>query len=201
MKVDLRRRSTGRPSAYRPGAVDDAAVVPQVALAIEHGHVQPAVIGPRPRGPDNRTDFAALQIEAERRRGRQLGGREALRRADLGIACVIARPLVERVQHPLHLQVRQRELIAQAAREQRAAVAHGRQPADQLHAGGAQRIQIERDALGRADQLRRRQPARALQIVDLVVALVPQARVLHPPQHVAAAVGARHAHVLARPRA
>ena len=32
------------------------------------------------------------------------------------------------------------------------------------------------DALGRADQLRRRQPARARQVVDLVVALIPDAR-------------------------
>ena len=52
-------------------------------------------------------------------------------------------------------------------------------------------------ALGRADELRRRQPARARQIVDLVVALIPDARRLHPPQHVAAAIRPRQPHVLA----
>ena len=108
-----------------------------------------------------------------------------------------ARPLVERVQQPIHLEVGQRELIAQPARKQRPAVAHGGQPADDLDAGRAERVEIERRALRRADQLRRRQPPRARQVVDLVVALVPDARGVHPPQHVAAAIGPRQPHVLA----
>ena len=60
-----------------------------------------------------------------------------------------------------------------------------------------ERVEIERRPLGRADELRRRQPARARQVVDLVVALVPDARGLHPPEHVAAAIRPRQPDVLA----
>ena len=77
------------------------------------------------------------QVEIEPRRGRRAGRLEALGRADVGVARVAARPLVERVEQPIHLQVGQRELIAQPAREQRPAVAHGGQPADELDAGRA----------------------------------------------------------------
>ena len=106
-------------------------------------------------------------------------------------------PLVERVEEAVHLEVGQRKHVPQAAREERAAVAHHRQPADDLDAHGVERVEIERRALGRAHELRRRQPSRARQVVDLVVALVPHARAIHPPQHVAPAVGARQPHVLA----
>ncbi len=60
-----------------------------------------------------------------------------------------------------------------------------------------ERVEVEGRALGRADQLRRRKPAGAGQVVDLVVPLVPDAGPVHPPEHVAAAVGARHPDVLA----
>ena len=51
--------------------------------------------------------------------------------------------------------------------------------------------------LGRADQLRRRDVAGADEVVDLVVALVEHAGGVEPPEDVAAAIGPRHAHVLA----
>ena len=197
MNVDLRRRSTGRPSAYRPGRLDDAAVVPQVALLVEHRHVEPAVVRTKAGRPDDRPDLAAAQIELQPRRRRHAGRLEALGRADVGVAAVRARPLVERVEQALHLEIGEREHVAQAAREQRAAVAHRGEPADELDADRAERVEIERGPLRRADELRRRQPARARQVVDLVVALVPHAGRVHPPQHVAAAIGARQPHVLA----
>ena len=94
------------------------------------------------------------------------------------------------------LQVRERADVAQAAGEQRAAVADGRPAADQLDAHRRQRAQIERRSLGRPDELRRRQPPRPREIVELVVALVPHAGRVHPPQDIAAAIGARQPHVL-----
>src|SRR5690606_37228893 len=82
-------------------------------------------------------------------------------------------------------------------REERLAVADGGEPPDELDAGSAQGIQVERRSLGRADELRRRQIARTLDIVYFIVTLVPEAAALEPPQDVPAAVHARHAHVLA----
>ena len=60
-----------------------------------------------------------------------------------------------------------------------------------------QRIEVERRPLRGADELWRRQPPRAREVVHLVVALAPQAGRVHPPQDVAAAIGARQPHVLA----
>ena len=50
--------------------------------------------------------------------------------------------------------------------------------------------------LGRAHQLGRGNAAGAHEVVDLVVALVPHSASLHPPHHVAPAIGPRHADVL-----
>ncbi len=101
------------------------------------------------------------------------------------------------VEQALHLQVGEREHVAQAAREQRPAVADRGEPADQRDAHRGERVEIERGPLGRADELRRRQTTGPRQVVDLVVALVPEPGGVHPPQHVAAAIRARQAHVLA----
>jgi hypothetical protein len=65
-----------------------------------------------------------------------------------------SRPLVERLQQPVHLQIRQRKLIRQSSREQRPPVAHCGEPADNLNAGGTQRVDIQRRAPWCADQLR-----------------------------------------------
>ena len=67
--------------------------------------------------------------------------------ADVGITRVRPRPLVERVEQPVHLEVGQRELIAQPAGKQRPAVAHRRQPADELDADRGERVEVERRPL------------------------------------------------------
>ena len=67
---------------------------------------------------------------------------------------------------------------------------------DDFDALRLQCIQVQRDAPGCADQLRRRQPAAPLRVVEFLDTLVEYAGVQHPPLHVAAAVNARHANVL-----
>ena len=47
--------------------VDDAAVVTQASLAIEHGHLQPVKVGTKARGPDDRADATPGQVERQRR--------------------------------------------------------------------------------------------------------------------------------------
>ena len=71
--VDRRRRRTGRPSAYMPGAVDHAAVVAQPALGVEHVDVEPGVVGAAAGGPEDRADLAAGQVELPARRGGHAG--------------------------------------------------------------------------------------------------------------------------------
>src|SRR5215203_2994510 len=45
------------------GTLDDTAVVPQVTFLVNDRHVQPAVDWTETRGPDHRTDLAALEID------------------------------------------------------------------------------------------------------------------------------------------
>ena len=168
----------------------------EAALRVEDGHVEPLVVGLEPRGPDDRSDLAAAEVEPEPRRLRDLRRGKALGSADLGVLPCGVSPLVERVQQPLHLQIGQRADVAQAAGEQCAAVTDGRQAAHEVDAHRRQRVQVERRSLGRADQLGRREPPRPLEILDLVVALIPHAGGIHPPEDVAAAIRSRQPDVL-----
>ena len=197
MNVDLRRRSTGRPEGVQARAVDDAAVVAELALRVDDRHVEPPVVGPEPGRPDDRADLAAAEVERQPRRPRHLRRGEALGSGDLGILPAVRAHSSKTSSSRSQLQVGERADVAQAAGEQRAAVADGRPAADQLDAHRRQRVEVERRPLGRPDELRRRQPPRALEIVDLVVPLVPHAGRVHPPQDVAAAIRSRQPHVLA----
>ncbi len=76
-------------------------------------------------------------------------------------------------------------------------IAYGSQPSHNFDAGCGEGVQVQGRALRRADQLRRRQPSRAREVVDLVVALIPDTGRVHPPQHVAAPIGPRQPDVLA----
>ena len=200
--VDERRLAPpehGQPEGVQTGAVDDAAVVAEPPLGIDHGHVEPPVIGPKPRRPDDRADLAAPEVELQPRRSGHLRRCAALGGIDLGIQPLGPSPLVEHSEQPSHLQVRERADVAQAAGEQRAAVTDGRAASHELDADRDERVEIERRPLGCPDELRRGQLPRPPEIVELVVALVPDAGRVHPPQDIAAAIGPRQPHVLSRP--
>ena len=64
----------------------DAAGVAHAALAVEHGHVQPGVIGPEAGRPDDRLDAAVAEIEAEARGPIEPCRLEAVGRAE---ACLL----------------------------------------------------------------------------------------------------------------
>ena len=199
MKVDLRRRSTGRPSAYSPGASTTPPSCRRWPFSSTHRHVQPAVVGPESGRPDDRCGSSPPRRSScsgdDGGHARRL---EALGRADVGVAsgrraptrrtCRAAAPSSDR---------RARTGCAgrpRTARGRRGS-ADSRPTSSTPIAVSALRSSVARSR--RADELRRRQPARARQVVDLVVALVPDARRVHPPQHVAAAIRARQPHVLA----
>src|SRR5262249_11418579 len=159
--------------------VDDA-VVAEVALRIDDRHVEPAVLGPIAGRPHDRSDLAGSEVELQSGRSRHLRRREALRNR-----APVPGPLVERVQQPFHLQVGERAHVPAPAGEERSTVADGRPPTDELDAHRRQRVEVERRPFVRADELRRREPPRALEIVELVVPLIPDARSVHPPEDVA----------------
>src|SRR5581483_10117311 len=157
----------------------------------------PRVIGAVPGRPDDRANLAAAKVELEPRRTRHRRRREALGGRDLGVPALCVGPLVEEVEQPLQLQVREGEHVPQAAGEERPAVTDGRPATDGLDAHRHQRVQVERRAFGRAGELRRGEPARTLEILELVVTLVPNTGRVHPPQDVAAAIRSRQPYVLA----
>src|SRR5690606_13439391 len=119
------------------------------------------------------------------------------RRPELAAVTALLCPFVEPVEQTRELQVGHRAMVAQRAGELRLAVRGADEPADELDAALGQRVLIERRALGRADELRRRHAARADDIVDLVVALVEDADGVEPPLDIEPAIRARHPDMLA----
>src|ERR1700722_15513210 len=97
----------GKPERVQSRAVDDTAVVPQLALRVEHRDVEPPVAGAEARRPDDRRDLAAAQVELERGRGGHQSRCEALWGVELGVTPAGERPLVEAVEQPVHLEYRE----------------------------------------------------------------------------------------------
>ena len=176
MKVDFPAAQDRQAQRIHPGRFDHSALVSELALLVQHRHVQPTVVRVEPRRPHDAANRPTAQIELQRRRRGDACRLEALGRADVGVASGRAGPLVEGSEQALHLQVGEREHVAEAAREQRPAVPDGGESADQRDAHRVERVEIERRPLGGADQLRGRQSTRPRQVVDLVVALVPEPR-------------------------
>ena len=49
----------------QPRRSDDAAIMLQTALRIDDGNIEPPIVGAEARGPDDRRDLAAAQIEGK----------------------------------------------------------------------------------------------------------------------------------------
>ena len=125
---------------------------------------------------------------------RRLG---AVHRIQLAVKIVRRRPLVEHLQQPVQLEVGQLAQVAQRTRELQGAVADAGHASDDAHADRAQRVEVDVAPVGIAGNLERRQVARPVEVLHVVVQLVIHARGVHPPQDVAASIGARRADMLA----
>src|SRR5689334_958291 len=134
------------------------------------------------RRPHDRADLTPAQVERQARRRGRTCGLEALGRPHVHIQRPLARPGIEGLEQSLHLEIGECELIAQAAREERTAIAYRGKATHDLDSRSLQYVQVQRRVLGRTHELRRGKPARTLEIIDLVVTLTPHARVLHPPE-------------------
>ena len=160
MNVDLRRRRTGSPDAYRPWRIDHAAVVPQMALAIDHRDVEPAVVRAKPGRPDDGANLAAREIEIEPRRCRRAGRFEALRGPTSRIARVLRAHSSNVSSSRSIFRSASANWLRSPPENSARAVAHVQPAAPTISTPAAlERVEIQRRALGRADQLRRRQLA------------------------------------------
>ena len=81
--------------------------------------------------------------------GRRCGG------STVAVQAVGARPLVDEVEQPAHLEVGQRAHVAQRSGKLRLAVVDAGQPPDELDADAAERIEVERAPLVGAGELQR----------------------------------------------
>src|SRR4029079_9216220 len=93
--------------------VDTAAVVPQETFLVENRHVEPAVVRMEAGRPDDGANLAAAQIDLQPRRRGDARLLEALRRGDLQVPRTRTRPLIERIEQALHLEIGERKQIAQ----------------------------------------------------------------------------------------
>src|SRR5580704_15374744 len=58
----------GQPQGVQSRAGDHAALVVQLALGVDHRHVEPPVVGPEPGRPHDRGDLATCQVKLQSRR-------------------------------------------------------------------------------------------------------------------------------------
>ena len=179
MKLDLRRRSTGSPSAYIPGlSTTTPPSCRRCPFASDDGHVEPAVVGTKAGRPDDRSGSrrCADRCRAATMSGARVGSKRSGSPTS-PVAAVGCAPTRRRCRAAGSSSDRPARTCS-AARRRRAPGRRGPpragRPARRPIA--RQRVEIERRALGRADELRRRQAPRARQVVDLVVALIPHAR-------------------------
>ena len=165
--VDLRRRRNGMPIRYRPGAAVTPPSCTTRPLRSNTGDVQEGQVRPVAGGPDDRSRSRRDRGRADSGGGRgHRGRREPLRR--LGRR----RPA----------RSAQASMVSSSLPSLRSASAHtfgsdpencavpSRTPASRPTSrtpSAAQRVQVERRPLRRADQLHRRQVARPEQVRDL----------------------------------
>src|SRR4029077_17836157 len=112
------------------------------------------IIGTKSGGPHDRADLPAEQIDRKPRRCGCTRCLETLWTTNLDLKRGTEGPVVEGIEQPLHLEVSQREQIAKSSREKRAPATDSGQPPDNLDSRGAQNVEVERGAFGRADELR-----------------------------------------------
>ena len=126
--------------------------------------------------------------------GTRVGAKRSGRLGDAGAR--FGGPGIQGVEQAVELQVREPAHVRERPGEQQPPVAHVGEPAEHPGAALGERVQVERLTARRAGQLHRGQAAGPDEIVHLVVALVEDARRLHPPQDVRPAVAAGHPDVL-----
>src|SRR5436190_1559542 len=100
------------PHQVHAGRTDDAAIMGDVALAVEHRQLQPGIVRPIASGPDDRLDPVLHEVPAERRGFLDTGRRQVIRRLHVAVEAVRARPFVDEVEQPTHFEIGKRAHVA-----------------------------------------------------------------------------------------
>ena len=193
-RLDRRRRVNGSPSTYMPGTASTPPSWRIAPAAVEQRRVEPGVAGLVPGGPDHGGEPGEIQLGHRRGQRGRVGRSGGPTRSPRPCSSTWAS-----MRSSSRACLRSAALIRFASEPENWARprATPTKPAGELDARRGQRGQVEGAPLRRAHQLQRRQPPGPDQVLDLVVALVEDAQLVHPPVDVAAAVGPRHPHVVA----
>src|SRR5215510_1253677 len=93
-----------------------------VAFAVEHRQLQPGIIWPIAGSPYDGPDPALDEVHAERGCVLDAGRRQPIGRRHRAVETVRARPFIEELEQPPHLEIRKRAHVAQRAGKLRLAV-------------------------------------------------------------------------------
>ena len=177
--VDERRLAPpqhGQSEGVQAGAVDDAAVVAELALRVDDGHVEPPVVGPKARRPDDRADLAAAEVElATGAAGASVGAKRSGASTSASSPLVRAHSSNTSSSRSILRSASEQTLRSPPENSARPSRTVAQRPTSSTPIAG-ERVEVERRPLGRPDELRRRQPPRPREILDLVVAAGPTRR-------------------------
>ena len=179
------------------GGLDDAAIVTDMALAVDYRHVKPGIVGTEAGCPEDGRDPGAGDVDSELRRSFDFRRLDAMRWLHLAVESVRGRPFVDPVEEPVHLEIREGALVPKRSRELRLAVPKPRETAHELHADSGERIEIEGTAFRAARELKGVHVPSPNDVVHLVVTLVENPCRVHPPLDVAPPIDAGDSNVLA----
>ncbi len=172
----------------------DATVVDDTTTTIERLRGQPRERRSVPGRPDHRGTPAQVQLGG---RVPDAGGLRVGLRTDLARHPVLLHELVDPAQQPCLLEIGVGRQVGERPRALPGGAPDGHEPTHDLHALIAEHADIEVPTIVAADELHRRVPAGALDVVHLVVALVELADAVQPPVDVAPTVGTGQPDVLA----
>lgn len=185
----------GQPQHVDAGRVDDTAVVPEVAPSVEHGQVEPRVVGPETRRPDDGAHVAA-ELDPEPRRGTDLRGLVAMSESTSALVPFVSAHSSNSASSRFILRSASAQTLPS---EPENCALQSRMPARRPTSctpcvRSTSRSSVSRSGVPTSCGEGTR---RARRIVRRLDALVEHAASQHPPLHVAAPIDARHSHVLA----
>jgi hypothetical protein len=119
----------------------DATVVRDPAAAIEGSRVQPRIRGAVPGRPDHGGEPLEVDLRGYRT---EAGRRRPVGPGDLAREPVLGDEVVDALEEARLLQIRVRRQAGEGAGELRHRAGHPHEPADEVDAGGGERVEVER---------------------------------------------------------
>src|SRR5215470_2240315 len=137
------------------GCRNNPAIVTDASLAIEHGDVQPGVVGAISRRPNHRTDTSIDQVKAEPGFRSDIRRLKAMRRGKLLRKPARVHPIIDAGEQPVQFQIGQRAVVGKRSRKMNLAITKTDEATHEFDARVAQTIEVDCHALRRSDELER----------------------------------------------